>query len=159
MVIGGICIFGIRFIKYLIKETIMNTNLQILRWSLFAGSAYFFLVAIFHMSGINIPPFFIYYNVPSYAYQDQIISFLAFGWSVFIFIAFLNPINNKMLIQAILVAGVGAVIGLEIINTYTDFQTFAHDLNPTVFRLETLGLAVYLVILTIYYNKSKGNLK
>jgi hypothetical protein len=134
----------------------MNKNLKILRWLLFAGSSYFLIVAIIHMIGIKIPPFFIYYNVPSYAYQDRIISFLAFGWSIFLFTAFLNPINNRMLIQAILIAGVGAIIGLEIINAITDFGSFSDEINPTIFRLETLGLAVYLVLLTIYYNKSKN---
>jgi len=133
----------------------MNKNIRILRWLLFAGSFYFFLVATFHMIGIKIPPLFIYYNVPSYAYQDRIIAFLTFGWSVFLFTAFLNPIKNKMLIQAILVAGVGAIIGLEIINTYTDFESFSNTINPTIFRFETLALAVYLVLLTIYYNKAK----
>lgn len=133
----------------------MNKNIQILRWLLFAGSLYFFLVATFHIIGIKIPPFFIYYNVPSYAYQDRIIAFLTFGWSVFLFTAFLNPIKNKMLIQAILVAGVGAIIGLEIINTFTDFESFSNTINPTIFCFETLALAVYLVLLTIYYNKAK----
>jgi len=111
------------------------------------------------MIGIKILPLFIYYNVPSYAYQDRIIAFLAFGLSVFLFTAYLNPIKNKMLIRAILVAGVGAIIGLEIINTYTDFESISNIINPIVFRLETLGLAVYLVLLTIYYNKSKDQLK
>ena len=137
----------------------MKKNLKILRWLLFVGSVYFFIVAIFHMAGIKIPPFFIYFDVSSHAYQDRIISFLAFGWSIFLFTAFLNPINNKMLIQAILIAGVGAIIGLEIINTYTDFVSFSNTINPTIFRLETLGLAVYLVLLTIYYNKSKDQLR
>ncbi len=137
----------------------MNKNIQILKWSLFAGSIYFLLVATFHIIGIKMPPFFIYYNVPSYAYQDRIISFLAFGWSVFLFTAFLNPIRNKMLIQAILIAGAGAIIGLEIINTFTDFESLSNDINPTIFRLETLGLAIYLILLVIFYNKSKGQLK
>ena len=137
----------------------MKKNLKILRWLLFVGSVYFFIVAIFHMAGIKIPPFFIYFDVSSHVYQDRIISFLAFGWSIFLFTAFLNPINNKMLIQAILIAGVGAIIGLEIINTYTDFVSFSNTINPTIFRLETLGLAVYLVLLTIYYNKSKDQLR
>ncbi len=81
---------------------------------------------------------------------------MAFGWSVFLFTAFLNPINNKMLIRAILVAGIGAIIGLEIINTYTDFESISSTINPTIFRLETLGLAVYLVLLTTFFNKSKN---
>ena len=133
----------------------MNKNIQILRLLLFAGFIYFFLVATFHLVGIKSPPFYIYYNIPSYVYQDKIISFLAFGWSVILFTAFLNPIKNRMLIQAILVAGVGAIIGLEVINTFTDFKTLSNDLNPTIYRLETLGLAIYLVLLVIYYNKSK----
>ena len=137
----------------------MKKNLQILRWLLFAGSMYFLLVATFHMIGIKIPPFFIYYNVPSHVYQDWIISFMAFGWSVFLFTAFINPLKNKMLIQAILIAGVAAIIGLEIINMYTDFESISNAINPTIFRLETLGLVVYLVLLTIYYNKSKDQLR
>ena len=137
----------------------MDKNLKILRWLLLAGSIYFLIVAISHMVGIKIPPFFIYYNVPSYTYQDRIISFLAFGWSIFLFTAFLNPIKNKMLIQAILIVGVGAIIGLEIINAITDFGSFSDEINPTIFRLETLGLAVYLVLLTIYYNKSKNQFR
>ena len=137
----------------------MNKNIPILKWLLFAGSVYFFLVATFHMIGIKIPPFFIYYNVPSYAYQDKIISFLSFGWSIFLFTAFLSPINNKMLIQAILVAGVGAIIGLEINNMCTDFQSISNTIKPTIFRLETLSLAVYLALLTMYYYKSKDQLR
>lgn len=136
----------------------MDKNLKILRWLLFAGSTYFLIVAICHMVGIKIPPFFIYYNVPSHTYQDRIISFLAFGWSIFLFTAFLNPINNRMLIQVILIAGVGAIIGLEINNTITDFGLFSDEINPTIFRLETLGLAIYLASLTIYFNQSKDQL-
>ena len=137
----------------------MNINLKILRWLLLAGSIYFFLVSVFHFLGIKIPPFFIYFNVQSYAYQDRIISFLAFGWSVFLFTAFSKPINNKMLIQAVLFAGFGAIIGLEIINLTTEFDSFPNLINPIIFRLETLGFAIYLVLLTIFFNKSKVQLK
>ena len=136
----------------------MNKDIQKLKILLLLGSVYFFLVAIFHMIGIKIPPLFIYYNVPSYTYQDRIISFLAFGWSVFLFTAFLNPIKNRILIQAILIAGAGAIIGLELVNTFTDFQTLSSDINLMIFRLETLGLAIYLILLVIFYNKSKGQL-
>ena len=137
----------------------MNKNIRKLKLLLLSASVYFFLVATFHMIGIKIPPFFIYYNVPSYAYQDRIISFLALGWSVFLFTAFLNPIKNRILIQAILIAGAGAIIGLELINTFSDFQTLSNDINPIIFRFETLGLAIYLILLLVFYNKSKGQLK
>ena len=102
---------------------------------------------------------FIYYNVPSYVYQDKIISFLAFGWSIFIFTAFLYPIKNKLLIRAILLAGAVGIIGLELINTYTDITSIANGINGNIFGLETLGLATYLTLLVIFYNKSKDKLK
>lgn len=137
----------------------MNKNLYILKLLLLSGSVYFFLIATFHMFGIKIPIIYIYYNVPSYSYQDRVISFLAFGWSVFLFTAFINPIKNISLVRAIVIAGAGAIIGLEIINTFTDFESLSNTINPTIFRIETLGLATYLVLLTIYYNKIKENRK
>ena len=136
----------------------MKRYINILKGLLFAGSLYFFLVSIAHLIGLKVPILFIYYNVPSYVYQDRIISFLAFGWSIFIFTAFLNPIKNRLLIRAILIAGAGAIIGLEIINTYTDFESIANEINGNIFKLETLGLATYLTLLVIFYNKSKDKL-
>ena len=137
----------------------MKRDINILKGLLLACSLYFFLVSVAHLIGLKVPILFIYYNVPSYAYQDKIISFLAFGWSVFIFTAFLNPIKNSLLIRAILIAGAGAIIGLEFINTYTDFESFNNGNNRNIFRLETLGLATYLTLLVIFYNKSKDKLK
>lgn len=137
----------------------MKRDINILKGLLFAGSLYFFLVSIAHLIGLKIPMLFIYYNVPSYVYQDKIISFLAFGWSIFIFTAFLYPIKNKLLIRAILLAGAVAIIGLELINTYTDITSIANGINGNIFRLETLGLATYLTLLVIFYNKSKDKLK
>ena len=137
----------------------MKRDINILKGLSFAGSLYFFLVSVAHLIGLKVPILFIYYNVPSYAYQDKIISFLAFGWSVFIFSAFLNPIKNSLLIRAILIAGAGAIIGLEFINTYTDFESFNNGNNRNIFRLETLGLATYITLLVIFYNKSKDKLK
>jgi len=133
----------------------MNKNIVILRWLLFAGSLYFFLVSAAHLIGLKIPFLFIYYDAPSYIYQDRIISFLAFGWSVFLFTAFLNPIKNTMLIRAILFTGFGAIIGLEIIN-FTILNDISLSLVRTkYYQLETLVLAIYLVFLIIFYNKSR----
>lgn len=136
----------------------MKRDINILKGLLFTGSLYFFLVSIAHLVGLKVPILFIYYNVPSYAYQDKIISFLAFGWSIFLFTTFSNPLKNKLLIRAILIAGAGAIIGLELINTYTDFESMATGINGNIFRLETLGLATYLTLLVIFYNKSKDKL-
>ena len=129
----------------------MSIHNQILKWSLFAGALYFFSISVVHMLGIKVPMLFIYFNVPSNAYQDRIISFLAFGWSVFLFTAFTNPQKRSALVKAVLVAGAGALIGLCINNLFTDFQSFSSDINVNVFWLETTGILIYWLWLVIFY--------
>jgi hypothetical protein len=133
----------------------MKTNGRILKWSLLAGALYFLAVAAVHMLGIKVPMLFVYFNVPSQAYQDRIISFLAFGWSVFLFTAFRDPVKNGDLVKAILVAGSGAVVGLSIINGTTDFQTLSAESNVGVFWLETAVLFFYLLWLIVFYLRSQ----
>jgi len=133
----------------------MSKNLIILKWSLFIGVIYFLSVSMVHMFGIKIPVLFIYFDVPSYTYQDRIISFLCFGWSIFLFTAFINPIKNIDLIKAILFAGSGAIVGLSVINLRTDFSELSQNINVTRFWIETLGLSIYLAWLIIFYLRSK----
>ncbi len=45
----------------------MHRNRQILKWSLLAGSFYFFGVSAAHMLGFKVPGLFVYFNVPSHA--------------------------------------------------------------------------------------------
>jgi hypothetical protein len=127
----------------------MNRGKLIQKWSLFAGGVYFLAVSTSHMLGIKVPMLFVYFNVPSQAYQDRIISFLAFGWGVFFITAFNNP--QKQLIRAILIAGAGAIIGLVINNLLTDFQAIAPDSDPAVFWAETAGLLFYWLWLLIFH--------
>ncbi|MEI6291550.1 MAG: hypothetical protein WCP19_14060 [Chloroflexota bacterium] len=128
----------------------MNKDQIILKWSLFAGGLYFFSVSVVHMLGSKLPVLFIYYNVPSYTYQDRIISFLAFGWSAFFFTAFLDPQKQTALIKTILVSGAFAIFGLGIINLKTDFHTLDPIINPNIFWLETSGLLIYWLWLVIF---------
>jgi hypothetical protein len=129
----------------------MSIHNQILKWSLFAGALYFLSISVVHMLGIKVPMLFIYFNVPSNAYQDRIISFLAFGWAVFLFTAFANPQKQSALVKAILIAGAGALIGLCINNLFTDFQSFSSDINVNVFWLETTGIFIYWLWLVVFY--------
>jgi len=132
----------------------MSINQRILRYSLLAGAVYFFSVSVVHMLGLKVPVLFIYFNVPSYAYQDRIISFLAFGWSVFLFTAFTDPQKNSALVKAILAAGAGALIGVSVINAATDFQSLDPAINPMVFWLEAAGLFVYWLWLVVFHFRS-----
>ena len=136
----------------------MDKNIALLKWSLLAGSVYFALVAVVHMLGIKVPGLFIYFNVPSFGYQDKIISFLSLGWSIFLYTAFLNPIKNIDLIKAILVAGMGAILGLCIINLSTDFTVLSEKINVSVFWWEVLCLGIYLVWLIFFYRQVQNNL-
>lgn len=51
---------------------------NLLSLALFAGVAYFVAMSVAHFVGFKIPVLFIFYDVPSNAYQDKIISFCAF---------------------------------------------------------------------------------
>ncbi len=116
---------------------------KLMQWSLRAGGLYFFMVAAAHMMGLKLPLLFVYYNVPSYAYQDRIISFLAFGWAVFLLSASDDPAGERRLVRAVLVAGGGAVAGLVVINLTTDFAALGPAILPRNFWLETVALLAY----------------
>ena len=129
----------------------MNNSEKTLKWLLSVGAIYFLAVAIVHMMGIKLPFLFVYYDVPSYGYQDKIISFLSFGWSIFLFMASLDPLKNRGAVKAILIAGLGAIFGLTVINNVTDFRALSPDSKPSIFQIETLGLAVYVGMLIFCY--------
>jgi hypothetical protein len=127
----------------------MSTREKILSWSLFAGAIYFLGVSIVHMLGVKVPFLFIYYNVPSYMYQDRIISFLAFGWSVFMFLAARKPSEQLTLVSGIIYSGLVAVIGLSIINYQTNFHELEPSIDSRVFWLESGFLTVYLLLIIV----------
>ena len=129
----------------------MSKSTATLKWLLFAGAIYFLAISIVHMLGIKVPLLYVYYDVPSFGYQDRIISFLSFGWSVFLFTASLDPVRNRAAVKAILIAGLAAIFGLNVINSVTDFHVLSPDINPLVFRIETLGLSVYVAALIFFY--------
>lgn len=129
----------------------MNKYTTMLKWLLLAGAVYFLGISIAHMLRIKVPLLFLYFSLPSYGYQDRIISFLAFGWSIFLFSASLDPVKNRDAVKAILIAGIGAIFGLHVINAVTDFRSLAPDVHPAVFRLESRVLSVYVAALIFFY--------
>jgi hypothetical protein len=133
----------------------MGRSTAVLKWLLLAGAVYFLGVSVSHMAGVKVPLLFVYFSVPSHAYQDRIISFLSFGWSVFLFTAAIDPVKNRDLVKAVLIAGLAAVFGLHVINSVTDFRSLSPDAHPAVFRMETLGLSAYVGALVFFYYLSK----
>ena len=136
------------------NEAGVNANLRILQWSLRCGFLYFLSVAVVHMLGFKVPLLFVYFNVPSYAYQDRIISLLAFGWSIFFFTASIDPVKQSALVKAILCAGAGAVIGLSVVNLTTNFHALGAAIEPRAFWRETAGLFLYWLWLVFFSVRS-----
>ncbi len=129
----------------------MGRHTMTLKWLLLAGAVYFLAMSAVYMLRIKVPLLFVYFSVPSYGYEDRIISFLAFGWSVFLFSASLDPLKNRDSVRAILVSGIGAVFGLHVINTVTDFRALSPAVDPLVFRIESGVLTVYVAALIYFY--------
>lgn len=126
-------------------------SVRLMKLSLFALAFYFLMIALAHITGIKIPLLFVYFNVPSNVYQDNIISFLAFGWAVFFFTTARDPVANIEFIRAILIAAAGAVAGLSYINITTDFTTLAPGIVQWPFWAQTallLGIAMWLFFLS-----------
>jgi hypothetical protein len=133
----------------------MGRNTRTLKWLLLAGAVYFQAIAIVHMLRIKIPFLFVYYDLPSYGYQDRIISLLSFGWSVFMFMASADPAKNRDAVKAILVAGIAGVLGLNVINSVTNFNAMSADVHPSVFRKEALVLSTYVAVLILFFFLAK----
>ena len=121
---------------------------QILNFLLYAGAVYFFGVALMHSMGLKIPGLYVYYNVPSYAYQDRIISFLAFGWSGFFLLTAKKM--DKDLIRLIVYIGLIAVIALVLNTTITDFKQIDPSISGSDFKWIIGALIFYWLGLVMH---------
>ena len=135
----------------------MNTNEKILKILLIMGGIYFLLVSIAHLIGLKMPGLFTYYNVPSYEYQDKIISFLAFGWSMFFFITSTDVIKYQSIVKILIISGLIAVLGLSFINLTTDFNLLYGEIDTTIFWIQTGILTIYLFSIILFYKKLKDD--
>jgi len=123
-----------------------------LKWSLFGGSIYFLLVAITHFSGIKIPGLYIYFDIPSYAYQDRIIALLSFGWCMFMYSGYqLVRSGHTKPVRYILLAGILAIISLLFINNSSEISQIATAKSRWLYMLEAILLFMYTLWLVILY--------
>ena len=129
-----------------------------LKWSLFGGSIYFLLVAITHFSGIKIPGLYIYFDIPSYAYQDRIIALLSFGWCMFMYSGYqLVRSGHIRPVRYILLAGILAIISLLFINNSSEISQIAPAKSLWLYMLEAILLFLYTLWLVILYVKCRKN--
>lgn len=137
----------------------MKKNSEILRVSVLAGSVYFSLVAVAHLSGLKIPGLFIYFELPSYAFQDKIVALFALGWAVFFYTASKDPLKYIKLVEAIIISGAAAIIILFIINLSTDFSSLNKLIDIKIIWLQTSLLFIYWLWLVVFYFKIKRELQ
>ena len=122
-----------------------------LQWSLRGGAAYFVCVTAAHWAGFKVPGLFLYYSIPSYAYQDRCIGTLCFGWAVFIFAAS----RLASLVPAVLIAGVAGLLGFSMINLSPEMAALARPQDLAVFWRILLLLAGYLGWVAVWWQLAR----
>ena len=130
-----------------------NIALRLMKLSLSSLALYFLLIALAHITSTKVPLLFVYFNVPSHAYQDNIIAFMAFGWAVFFFTASRDPQGNLPLVRGVLIAAAGALAILSYTNLTTDFATLAPQAPIWPFWAQTAVLAAISAWLLVLYRK------
>lgn len=120
----------------------MTTRLKLLKGSLIGGAVYFLMMGIAHWFGMKVPFLFIYFNVPSEAYQDRIISILSIGWSFFLLSGALQ-VPSTTAIRLILISGAVALLGLAIINLTTDFNAMTPLATQRLYWFQWMALVLY----------------
>ncbi len=133
-----------------------SMDATILEWSLRAGALYFAYAALAHTIGVKVPGLFIYFNVPSHSYQDQLIGVLAFGWAAFFYVASVDPVRQPVPVKALLLVSAVAILGLGRINAFTDFDRFSPNITAPVFWAQVAVLLCYLVWLVVFFRRSRS---
>ena len=130
----------------------MNRNEVILKYSLLAGTVYFVCMCVAHFLSFKVPLLFIYYDVPSTHYQNQIISF-----SVLAFVALsYSASQNRSVVPSFLLSMFGVVFGLSYINGSNSLSSvMIEGTSTTPYWLQTGLIAFYVVWLVVFYFKPK----
>lgn len=123
----------------------------VLKWLLAAGTAYFLLVAIAHQFQFRIPGLYIYFDVPSFGYQDIIISALAFGWAAFFALGvMLVSAGAVSAVGLHVVAGAVAVASLARANFTGELRVLVDDLTRA-YWIQVGALGAYLALVIAFY--------
>ena len=117
-----------------------------LSFLLLAGCAYFALVGLAHTFGIHIPGIYVFFDVPSLKFQDQIIGLLAFGWATWLWdVASRARKRELRTLRPILAAGWISVVLLAKTAAFTELAGGSSE--RWVYFLPVLALICYLLAL------------
>lgn len=110
---------------------------------------YFCAMSIAHFTEFKVPLLFIYYDVPSTPYQNQIISFCAFSYAAFAYAA----MRNLSAVPPFLVAMASVVAGLSGVNISDKLKAVIGDASTTAYWVQTGMIAFIVVLLVLLYLK------
>jgi hypothetical protein len=126
----------------------MKENSSILKYSFFAGCAYFFCIAFAHFFGLKIPGLYFYYDGPFYEYRDKLISFTIVAYIGIFYLA----AKNRSAVPTALIILSCTVFGLGFINFSQSLRSVLQTGQSTYpYWAHTGILSVYLLFLTIIY--------
>jgi hypothetical protein len=132
-------------------KTPQRSSRTILKWLLLAGAIYFLLVALAHQLQFKIPGLYIYWDVPSFAYQDIIISALAFGWAAFFALgAILVSAGSVSAVALHVGAGLVAWVSLVRVNMTGELRVFVDDFTRP-YWIQVGALGFYLALVAAFY--------
>ena len=118
--------------------------------ALVPGAAYFFLVALVHTFGWHLPGAYIFFDIPSTEFQDQIIGLLAFGWGVqFLGAARRCQKDQHASVTGVFLTGAVALLALVRIAALTDFHAYTPEPRMVAYWLQIGALAGYLAVLLV----------
>lgn len=119
----------------------------LLRLALWAGVAYFCCMAVAHFFGFKYPLLFVYYDVPSYAYQDKIIAFAVVAYICL----FANAALHRSAVSAALVALGVTVLGLSSVNASDALGRVLDGRSTLAYWIQTGLIAAYFLTLLGLY--------
>jgi len=129
-------------------------NSKIIKLALLGGAGYFVCMAIAHFVGVKVPVLFVYYDTPFYAYQDKIISFAVCAYVALFYSA---SKHRDVALTAIIVLGL-TVLGLSAVNVSDSLgSVLTADQSTAPYWLQTVAIALYLVVLLVLYIKDGKN--
>jgi len=125
----------------------MANRLKLIRFHLLGGCGYFFIAALLHFTGMKIAGFYIFYDLPSEAYQDRIIAVLALGWGAIYLLSAKDPLRYFDLTNLLVLIGLIGLTGMAANIWLIDYSHFKESTGTGSYWLQVFGLVFYILVL------------
>jgi len=125
----------------------MLHRVKLIRLHLLGGAGYFLIAALLHYTGTKFFGFYVFYDLPTEAYQDRIIAVLALGWGAMYVLSAKDPLKYFDLTNLLVIIGFIGLSGTAGNIWLTDFSQFPGFTGTWSYWVQVFGLVFYLVML------------